>query len=377
MKKILLNRKTLCFTAAAIFLFSIVVAVILINDFEKVELVGTFGRDFEKAVVTEIIKDNLQEDGQRYGNQEVKVKIIKGEHKGKELDAASLRGNLFGADCRVGMHVVVIVSESGDNLVTTVYSQDRSYAVYGFAIFFILLLGIIGGKKGAKATVSLLFTLFSIFMIMFPLMYRGVSPVLASVTIAVLTTFFTITFVCGISLKSLAAILGTVFGVIAAVAAAVLFGIIAGIDGYNVSNIESLVYITEYTNVHIGELLFAGILISSLGAVMDVGMSISSAIVEIKEKSPDISHYELFSSGMNVGRDMMGTMSNTLILAFVGGSLSTLILDYVYDLSYIQLINSYNIGIEIMQGVSGSIGVVLTVPFVAFFASFLSNRIRN
>ena len=103
-------------------------------------------------------------------------------------------------------------------------------------------------------------------------------------------------------------------------------------------------------------------------------MSVSSAISEIHDKAPELSSVELFKSGMNVGRDMMGTMSNTLILAFVGSAVSELVINYAYNLPFRQIINSYNIGIEIMQGVSGSIGVILTVPAVAAITAFLCNR---
>ena len=153
-----------------------------------------------------------------------------------------------------------------------------------------------------------------------------------------------------------------------------LFGVCADIDGYNVSNIEALSYVGQLTDIKIGGLLFSGILIASLGAVMDVAMSVSSAISEIHDKAPELSSVELFKSGMNVGRDMMGTMSNTLILAFVGSAVSELVINYAYNLPFRQIINSYNIGIEIMQGVSGSIGVILTVPAVAAITAFLCNR---
>ena len=86
---------------------------------------------------------------------------------------------------------------------------------------------------------------------------------------------------------------------------------------------------------------------------------------------------QIFISGIHVGRDMMGTMTNTLILAFVGSSLSSLMTNYAYDLSYNQLINSYSIGIEIMQGLSGSLGVVLTVPFTAAISSLLITSKRK
>ena len=107
---------------------------------------------------------------------------------------------------------------------------------------------------------------------------------------------------------------------------------------------------------------------------MDVSMSISSTLTEIYNHNKNIGRVELFKSGINVGRDMMGTMTNTLIFAYVGGAMTTLVINYAYDLSYRQLANSYVIGIEIMQGLSGSLGVVLTVPITALIASFLAVR---
>ena len=77
---------------------------------------------------------------------------------------------------------------------------------------------------------------------------------------------------------------------------------------------------------------------------------------------------------MRVGRDMMGTDSNTLILAFAGTSISTLVLDYAYDLPYLQVINSNNIGLQIMQGLSGSFGIVLSVPVTVFVGVLLYCR---
>ena len=114
--------------------------------------------------------------------------------------------------------------------------------------------------------------------------------------------------------------------------------------------------------------------IAALGATMDVGMSIASTIQELHERSPQLGTKELFVSGIRVGRDMMGTMANTLIFAYVGGSLSTLVVNYAYNLSYNQLINSYVIGTEIMQGLSGTLGVVLTVPITAAVAAVLIGK---
>jgi len=164
---------------------------------------------------------------------------------------------------------------------------------------------------------------------------------------------------------------GTVAGVVIAGFSATIFSIASGISGWNVSDIESLLTLWNVSGIQVGGLLFSGLLISSLGAVMDVAMSIGSSIGEIHAQNPTISRKELFKAGMHVGRDMMGTDSNTLILAFAGGSVSMLVLDYAYDLPYQQIINSNNIGIAIMQGLSGSFGIVLAVPVTVLLAVLL------
>lgn len=338
---------------------------------DKESIVTTLGYSYENARVIEVVEDNLSPDGIRVGYQRLKVQLTSGEYKGEVVDATSAEGNLFGAVCEKGDSVVVHMSVSGSSKNVSVYSKDRIVAVAAFVGIFLLLICIIGGKNGVKSVVGLVFTFVSIFMIYIPLIYRGFSPFWAAVIITIITTIVTMYLISGFTVKTICAIAGTVTGVLLAGLSAWLFGKVADIDGYNVSNIETLSYVGQITNIRIGGLLFSGILIASLGAVMDVAMSVSSAMCEIHDKAPQLGCFELFKSGMNVGRDMMGTMSNTLILAFVGSAVSELVINYAYNLPFRQIINSYNIGIEIMQGVSGSIGVILTVPAVAVVTAWL------
>lgn len=372
MNKINLNWKKI----AAVIVMAVIYIVVLIicNNIDKIEMVSTDGRTFEKAVVTEITKDNLYEDGSRAGNQEVILRINTGELKGQEVEATSPNGMLFGATCEVGMKVIAIVSIADGNNLVTVYSQDRSMAIYGFAAFFVLCVCLVGGWKGFKSILSLAFTGVTILFILFPLMYRGYSPILMSVIICTIATIFSMMMIGGLSTKTAAATIGTVFGVVASAVAAMVFGHFAGISGYNVSDIENLIYVQQVTSIKVGELLFSGIIISALGAVTDVGVSMASTIQEIHQTDPNLGKRKLFMSGIHVGRDMMGTMVDTLILAYVGTALSTLVTNYAYDLSYNQLINSNNIGIEIMQSLAGSLGIVLAVPITAFVAVELIYR---
>ena len=350
------------------------VFVFRLNQVEKTELVVRTGQTFEKGKITEILQDNLDSNGTRVGEQKVRVKMLTGVRKEEELDVTSSSGYLFGAACTVGMKVIVMQSVAGETTIASVYSQDREWVIYIFAILYLLALCIIGGKQGIKGCLGLIFTFFCVIFVYLPLVYLGYSPFWSAVFICFLTTLVTMYLIGGSTKKTCAATLGTLAGVVLAGISAWCFSKASGISGYNVSNIETLMTLWNTNRIQVGGLLFSGLLISCLGAVMDVAMSISSAIDEIYKQNSSLTRKELFKAGMRVGRDMMGTDSNTLILAFAGSSVSTLLLNYAYDLPYQQIINSNNIGIAIMQGLAGSFGIVLSVPLTVLICTILFHK---
>lgn len=188
---------------------------------------------------------------------------------------------------------------------------------------------------------------------------------------SILSITITLVLVSGFNKKTLTAILGTVSGVIIAGLIAYIFGSLTNLSGLNMSEAESLAYIAEDTGLKIKGIMFTGILVATLGAVMDIAMSIASSIFEIHKVNDKINFNELFKSAMNIGKDTIGTMTNTLILAFAGGSLSILILVFSANMPFNKLINLDLLGIEIIQGLSGSIGIVLAVPITAFIGCYL------
>ena len=368
----LLRRKKNINSKVITFCFLIIFFIFwyFFNNIERVELVNSSGTSYVKAVVNEIVEDNIQEDGSRIGYQKVMLKVLSGKLKGQLIEGTSFAGYLYGADCTVGMKVIASISKYEDNASAAVYSYDRSNIIYIFVGLFLLMLWIIGGKKGFKSAIGLVFTFICIIYLFLPMLYKGYSPFLSAVIVIILITIVSLYLIDGITKKSISAMIGTIIGVIIAGICAAGFGYVAKISGYNVSEVEELVFVANNTELKVGGILFSAILIASLGAVMDVSMSISSTLTEIYNHNKNIGRVELFKSGINVGRDMMGTMSNTLILAFTGGSINTLILNYAYALKHNQIINMYEIGIEIMQGVSGSIAIILSVPLVSIISSY-------
>ncbi len=372
--RLLSRKKVVRYLIYLLFVCVFAVFVFKLNQVEKTELVVRTGQTFEKAEVTEILQDNLNSNGTRVGEQKVRVKMLTGARKGEKLDVTSSSGYLFGAACTVGMKVIVMQSVAGETTIASVYSQDREWVIYIFALLYLLALCVIGGKQGIKGCLGLIFTFFCVIFVYLPLVYLRFSPFWAAVFICFLTTLVTMYLIGGPTKKTCAATLGTLAGVVLAGLSAWCFSKASGISGYNVSDIETLMTLWNTNRIQVGGLLFSGLLISCLGAVMDVAMSISSAIDEIYKQNNSLTRKELFKAGMRVGRDMMGTDSNTLILAFAGSSVSTLLLDYAYDLPYQQIINSNNIGIAIMQGLAGSFGIVLSVPLTVLICTVLFHK---
>lgn len=335
---------------------------------------------YEKAKVVEIMESNLADSddvGYQVGKQMVKVKILSGKLSGKEYVASNYISYLGGVECKVNQTIIVNRSSSNALDVVNVYTAYRAPAIYGFVALFVIVIILIGGKQGLQSVLGLAFTFVCIIFLFIPMIYRGYSPFLSAVIIVILTTLVTMYLIAGASCKAVSAMLGTIIGVVISGIAAQLFGWIAGIDGFNISDAENLVVIAQHSGMQVGGILFAGILIASLGAVMDVAMSISSTLQEIYDKNQNLTSKELFKSGMTVGKDMMGTMSNTLILAFTGGSITSILFIYAYSTSMNQFMNTYSIGIEVMQGIAGSLGVILTVPIVSLIAATLIPKFSN
>ena len=364
------NRRAFVAGLYAIVILILIATTIFYQKVERTPLVAEDHTEFAKAVVLDVSSEDSAKEGIDAGNQQVQLKITSGTYQGEIITGSSMNGYLYGAYCEKGTKVIVRLSEYDGSISASVYNYDREMPILVLVVFFLLVMWIVGGKRGIHSITALVFTFFLILTLYVPLIYMGCSPFLAAVLCVALITTLSIFLIGGPSKKSLCAIVGTVTGVVAAGVIALIFGKAAHINGYNVESIETLIYIGQNTNLNIGEVLFSGILVSSLGAVMDVAMSVSSALTEITENSPGISRKDLFKSGMQIGRDMIGTMSNTLILAYVGSSVNTLLIIYAYQYSAHQVFGMYSIGIEIMQSLSGTLGIILTVPFVSAVSAY-------
>ena len=359
--------------ALAAFLVVFTGALILFyTHVQRAALQPVGAAQFVKATVLKVISGdvNVNKDGEMQGTQIVQLKITSGTYQGRVCEAQSPYANNSGAYCVPGLKVVALVNPASDGkLAASVYNYDRGPVLWVLIGLFFLILCLIGGKRGIASSISLIFTFVCIMFLFIPMIYIGISPFFAASLTAVLVTIITMLLIGGWTAKSFCSILGTAAGILIAGAVAQIFGALGHISGLNVEEIETLTYISQNSKLDVSGVLYAGILISSLGAVIDISMSVASTIAEIHDSNPGFPKKQLFYSGIRVGKDMMGTMSSTLILTYAGNSINTLIILYAYSMPYLQFMNKYTIGIEILSGLSGSIGVILTVPIVSFVSS--------
>ena len=347
---------------------------------EPTELTAAQKRLFAPAKVTAILADNAQpepwSEGLRLGAQQLELEILRGPYKGAVLQAVNYLSAYANVDCQVGTRVIVRLDldDAGNPYILSIPNYDRGTVLLAMVGVFALILVLIGGKKGVMALLGLAYTLAGVWFLLIPMVLRGAPPIPSAVAVAALTAAASLLLLTGFTQKTLCAGLGCICGVAAAGLFAWIVGKITPISGFNMGEAEDLVLRAGEQPLEIRGLLISGILIASLGAVMDVAMSISSACSELLALDPKITAGRLFRSGMNIGRDAMGTMANTLILAFAGASFNLLLLFQVYGYPMIQIFNSDAMAIELIQSISGSVGILLTVPLVSLFAALLLTR---
>lgn len=350
------------------------------HDVDDGKLPASDYAEYEKGTVTEVLSDTCRVDevaeNTKRGDQTLLVEVKSGQYKGETLVVTNAVGPMYGEQVKVGQSVVMIISTyaNGDHR-ATVYEYNRTPGIILSLLLFILITVLVGGRTGAKSILGLLLTVAVLLTVFLPLLLKGWEPITTSFLLCSLVAVACFLILGGWTKKIFCACIGTIGGM----AMAMLFGILIQkllhLDGMRAEYAEALLQLRQTgTPVHIRGLLVAGVIISALGAVMDVAMSISSAQAELKAVNPELTARELWRSGMNIGRDMVGTMTNTLILAILGSSTVLILYLYSLDLTWYQLMASSYLSTEVISSVSSAIGVILAVPLTNLVGAFLYAR---
>ena len=376
--KIKINKASLVVLAVSAIVF--VALLLWARSGSEVYERGTEYVEYEKATVTSVINDNVETDpasDNAYRGEQILTAIVKtGQYKGEELMVYNYIGPLYGVPVSENDSIVITISTHTDgqhNAVVFEYNRIPALAIV--IIIFCIVTVLIGGRTGLKSLIGLIFTILCLFLILIPVLLKGAPTIPTTFLMCGYIALVSFTILGGIHRKTISAFLGTFAGT----ALAMVFGLIAQfaarVNGLRISDVEPLLQLRQTgSGIGLRGLLVAGIIISALGAVMDVSMSISSALEEVHQANPELSSRQLFRSGMNIGRDMAGTMTNTLILAFLGSGFTLIIYLSSLGLSFYQLFSSAYAAIEIISGISSSIGMILTIPLTAIIASALIKK---
>ena len=336
--------------------------------------------EYELARVKKVINNNytVDEDSEHAirGSQSLDLELMTGRHKGESMPVMNYLGPMHEKLAKAGTVLTVMLTEdsreAGYQLSIVNYNYIWLYAV--LIALFVIAVAFVGRWKGVKSLIALLYSLLAIILFLIPMWLKGHSAILLTLITSVFITAFGFTLIGGASKKTLAALIGTLLCVLISAGIAALAGAAAKVSGLTMEEAEWLLdesRTIENTTLNVRGLLVSGIIISSLGAVMDVAMSIASAVCEINAVDPSLTRKKLFASGMNIGRDMIGTMTNTLILAFMGSSLNLVIIMSASGMQLYQLLNNNDTMMEVIRSIAGSLGLVLAVPVTAFAASLL------
>ncbi|MCQ2743888.1 MAG: YibE/F family protein [bacterium] len=325
------------------------------------------------GVVQKVEYVDFQEGDDIQTKQTAEIKLLEGTEKGAVISIDNmLTGNpYYDIKLKKGVKVVLHVESGDDDITYSIEDIKRSDTLIWLSLLFCSLLIYVGKKKGIFSLVSIILTCILIYFLLIPMILIGINPVLASIIICVLSTAITMYLVGGFNQKSTSATIGCSLSLVFAGLLSFVAVNTAHLTG--LSNENEIFLYSAHPELNFVAITISMIILATLGAVMDVGMSIASTINEIYSVDNTKTVKELFICGMNVGRDIIGTMANTLILVYLGGSLPLLLL--ASNIDFQKFINLNQVVTEITSAIIGSSAIVICVPITAFIASELVKNI--
>ena len=377
-----INRKKILLSAAAVILAAAFLLAAWLFDWNSINSYTAYNTSSTTYVSGKVISIE-SEDLEKYesdeklmlGEQVIQVVLLEGSHKDETIELTNYLTKVHNIEVSEGSRVIICVDDPEEaEAYYTVFSYDRRPAVIALIACFALIVIIVGGIKGIRALLGVAYTLLFVIMFMAQAIYHGFSPVGVTLITVIIASGVSLLLLNGFSSRTLTGVLSTLAGVGATALIFIIFSSFLHLSGYNEDSSEMLLMVGNTTGLNIRYLLLAGVLISALGAVMDVSVGLVASLDELLSVNPDLSRKKLFSSGLNIGRDMIGTMSNTLIMAFVGSDLDTILCLLAYGYSAAQLFSSDFMAIELSQGLCATMGVVVTIPITTAIACLLLKR---
>ena len=310
------------------------------------------------------------------GIQGLSLRLLDGPFSGRVVEAHNEMLGKMELDKRfaVGDTALVVVSLEGGKISHAV-AQDHYRLGVEAALFglFALLLLVFAGWTGFKALLSFVFSGYVIWKLLVPAFLHGHDPILVSLALVTLLMGAIIFLVGGITRRGLAAFLGSLLGIAGTCLLALVFAGPFRLHGAVVPFAETLLF-SGYAHLDLTRIFLASIFLACSGAVMDLSMDVATSLEEVLAADPDMGFGRALSSGLRVGRVVVGTMTTTLLLAYSGGYITMLMVFMAQNIPMQSILNMNLVAAEIMTTLVGSFGLVLVAPFTALTGAFLFTR---
>lgn len=298
--------------------------------------------------------------------QTVLVEFLSGEKKGEQV---KINDSAFLMEAGDRVYVRYLATTDGSEYYS-IHEPYRLNSIFLLAFIFFIAVLVFGGKQGLLSLLALFISFGGIFKFLFPEIINGGNVVLIATAGALLSLFVVMYLTHGFTRLTTSAFLGCTLSVIVTLIFAKYAVAITGLTGFAS---EESVYLNLATKggLDFVALLIGGIIIGVIGVVDDVAITQASVVNQLKHANPNLRVWELYGKALKVGKDHMGAVINTLILAYTGASLPLVLLLYVSDMPALELINREVISTEIVRSIVGSIGLILAVPLTTLIAVFL------
>jgi uncharacterized membrane protein len=326
--------------------------------------------DRYKGVVTDTEDVSCEgvEDGQCITYS---VDILDGDIEGESITVNSVPTAFGYSTYDIGDKVYITgICGAGNEVIWGIAAHSRESSIFLIIAFFVLIVFLVSGKKGLGSVLGLLVSFLIIYLVMVPLSIKTGHVLLWGLISVVLVLTISIYLSHGFNKKSSVALICTIIGLVIVGILGAIFMHSTKLTGFG--NEEMYMLLSQLgTPIPVKEILFIGILISGIGVLDDVTVSQVGTVIELSKANPNMNTVELFKSSMNIGKDHIASMVNTLFIAYAGSSLSLIMLMNANGTSWYEILNTEFFAEEIVRSVISSMGLVLIVPITAYVSSII------
>ena len=341
---------------------------------EEYTSVGYSG-DTVEALVVEILEEGeiqLGEVTQDY--QIASIRILEGEYEGKilQIDHGKRQIRPSGFKLTKGQKILVTIGQSQFGELTAYFvDYMRLKPLLILFLIFVAVNILLNGFKGFRSLLGIGVSVVIIIFYIVPEILAGKDPILISMIGSLIFLAITQYLVYGWTLKTQIAMVGILFAMLVTGILSVLFVDMALLSGFGDEN--SMFLVQQGSNLNIKNLLVGSIIIGTLGVLDDLVIGQVSSVVELYQANPHLTFRQRFRGAMNIGSDHVAATVNTLVLAYLGATLSMFLLFSMNNVDFLQLLNINYIAEEIVRSLVGTLGLFTSVPITTLIACWVVN----